>query len=74
MDAGVAEWSWQQEEAARRAELEQDIDRHTRLMGLAEHNGFEIVTRPHPCVSGARLWYVPRELVAIVGCMAAVVR
>lgn len=52
------------------AELEAAVDRQTRLMELARHNGYEIQLLER---DGYRLWFVPKEFEPIVGMMAAVV-
>lgn len=56
-------------EERERAALEIAIARHDRLMRVAERNGYAIDVRDVPGVG--RLWYVPKDLVSIVGCMAA---
>lgn len=55
-----------------RLEMDHAIARHTWLMAVAEYTGFEIKTVEH--CSGVRVWLVPPALVAIVGCMAAVIQ
>jgi hypothetical protein len=59
--------------AGLRAELDEQVERNGRILQLARHNGFEIRTRPLPGTKSLRLWFVPKEFVAIAGYEAAVV-
>lgn len=59
-------------EAARRRELEEQIDENTRAMQLARGEGLELDVRPH--YDGYGLWFVPDKYLQMVGCQAAVVR
>lgn len=52
------------------AELDAAIERQTRLMELARHNGYELDILER---DGYRLWFVPAAFVPIVGMVAAVV-
>lgn len=48
------------------------VDFNTRCLELARQNGFTCLVREDPHIG--KLWLVPHELRAMVGCMAAVVR
>lgn len=51
-----------------------EIERNTRIMALAEHNGWrpEIVNQPWS--HWTKWWRVPPEFVPIAGCMMAAVK
>lgn len=51
---------------------EREIDRNCRMLELARHNGFAIDVRDVP--NAGRCWYVPEQLIPMLGFQVAIVR